>query len=232
MYSEPTRDSLREHLGVSMKKPKYVIFDCDGVLVDSEILANRVEAEIKTALGFPTTTEEQIRKFVGFGTNHPDIKKEIKKLPSNYLEMVDEKLEKVYENELLAIDGINETLELLQTPKCVASSSELEWIEKKLSLVQLSHHFTESLFSGHMVQNGKPAPDLFLFAAEKMGWNPAECLVVEDSEAGVRAGKAAGMTVCGFMGGQHIYPGHAEKLLKLGADLVISDIRKLLLFME
>lgn len=205
-----------------------VIFDCDGVLVDSEILANRVEAEVKTELGFPTTLAEQIEKFVGLGTNHPDIQAEIRRLPPDYLALVDARIKGVYERELAALPGAAETLARLGLPKCVASSSELEWIEFKLSLTGLASHFPAALFSGHMVARGKPAPDLFLHAARTMGWAPADCLVVEDSVAGVRAGKAAGMRVCGFLGGGHVLPGHGERLRAAGAELIIDDLRELL----
>lgn len=213
-----------------MKKPKYVIFDCDGVLVDSEILANRVEAEVKTELGFPTTTEEQITKFVGLGTNHPLIKDEIRKLPSHYLELVDQRIHEIYRKELVAIPGVIETLQALKLPACVASSSELEWIDIKLTITRARSFFADALFSGHMVKAGKPAPDLFLYAAREMGWEPSECLVIEDSVAGVSAGRAAGMIVCGFVGGSHILSGHAERLIQAGADYVIPDIRNLLRF--
>ncbi|MBX3019705.1 MAG: HAD family hydrolase [Bdellovibrionaceae bacterium] len=211
-----------------MARPRYVIFDCDGVLVDSEILANRVEAEVKTELGFPTTLEEQIQKFVGLGTNHPLIQEELARLPSNYLALVDERVEAVYARELKPISGVAEVLMNLERPRCVASSSELAWIERKLAWTGLAAYFPSVLFSGHMVTRGKPAPDLFLHAAGEMGWDVSECLVVEDSAAGVRAGKAAGMKVCGFTGGKHILPGHADALLALGADFVIHDFRRLL----
>ena len=210
-----------------MNKPKYVIFDCDGVLVDSEFLANTVEAEVKTELGFPTSAEEQIKKFVGMGTNHPLLRAEIASLPSHYLRLVDERLMPRFERDLRAIPGVAEVLESLALPKCVASSSELTWIERKLEITGL-RGFLPDLFSGHMVANGKPAPDLFLFAAAQMGWDPAECLVVEDSVAGVKAAHAAGMRVCGFLGGSHVFPGHAETLISAGADILISDIRNLM----
>lgn len=210
-----------------MKKLKNIIFDCDGVLVDSEILANRVEAELKTELGFPTTTEEQIQKFVGFGSNHPVMIEELKRLPKNYLETVDQRIHKIYETELKAIYGVLELLQSLENPICVASSSEPEWINQKLKITQLKPFFDKSIFSGHMVKATKPAPDLFLFAAHKMEWDISECLVIEDSVAGVIAGRAAGMTVCGFLGGSHILPGHAERLIQAGADYIVSDIRKI-----
>ncbi len=212
-----------------MKKPKYVIFDCDGVLVDSEILANRVEFEIKNELGFPITLEEQITKFVGCGMNHPAMQAELKRLPKDYWLKVDRRCDEVYKAELKSIAGVVNTLELLALPKCVASSSEPEYLDMKLNLTNLKLFFSQSaIFHGRLVKKSKPEPDLFLHAVEKMGWVAEDCLVVEDSEHGVKAGRAAGMIVCGFLGGAHIYPGHADKLLNAGAHYLISDMRNLL----
>lgn len=211
-----------------MKKPKYVIFDCDGVLVDSEILANRVEVEVKNELGFPITLEEQITKFVGCGMKHPVMQTELQRLPQHYWQMVDERCDEVYRNELKAIAGVAQTLESLRLPKCVASSSEPEYLDMKLSLTDLKGYFPEAIFHGRSVSKPKPEPDLFLHAAKTLGWTVEDCLVVEDSEYGVRAGKAAGMIVCGFLGGAHIYPGHADRLIKAGADYLISDIKNIL----
>ncbi len=211
-----------------MNRPKYVIFDCDGVLVDSEIIANRIEAEVKTELGFPTTVEEQIRTFVGMGMNHPVMQQELKRLPSNYWSMVDERIRKSYPTELKAIAGVLEVVQKLKLPKCVASSSEPDWLEIKLRLTGLEPYFLGATFHGQLVKRSKPEPDIFLHAIETMGWTAQDCLVIEDSELGVKAGRAAGALVCGFLGGAHIQKGHADKLLNAGADFVVSDITKLL----
>ena len=210
-----------------MKKPKYIIFDCDGVLIDSEILANRVEAETKTELGFPITIEEQIKKFVGMGISHPGMQEELKRLPPHYLDLVDQKMKQVYKSELQAISGTVNALESLNIPKCVASSSEPEWLDIKLSLTNLKKYFGDSIFHGKLVSKCKPEPDLFLFVLKKMEWSASDCLVVEDSVYGVQAGRAAGLRVCGFLGGAHILPGHSERLTKAGADYLISDLKDL-----
>ena len=107
----------------------------------------------------------------------------------------------------------------------MASSSEPEGLAFKLEHTKLKHHFPEAIFSGRMVERTKPAPDLFLLALEKMGWPAGNTLVVEDSVAGVEAGRAAGLTVWGFTGGSHIYPGHEEKLVKAGADRIIANFK-------
>lgn len=211
-----------------MKKPKYVIFDCDGVLIDSEILANRVAAEVKTALGFPITLEEQLSKFVGCGLSHPLMRAELERLPKDFMKRFEKRCAEVFKAELKAIAGVVSTLERLKLPKCVASSSEPEYLEKKLAHTGLSPFFPESVFHGRLVEKPKPEPDLFLHAAKEMNWAAEDCLVIEDSEHGVRAGRAAGMIVCGFIGGSHIYPGHADRLLSAGADYIVSDIRNIL----
>ena len=208
-----------------MKRPKYIIFDCDGVLIDSEILANRVEAETKNELGFPITLEEQIKKFVGMGISHPDMQAELKRLPSHYLDAVDQKMKQVYKNELQAIAGTVSALESLNIPKCVASSSEPEWLDFKLSLTDLKKYFSNSIFHGKLVSKCKPEPDLFLFVLKQLGWTASDCLVVEDSVYGVQAGRAAGLSVCGFLGGAHVRPGHSDRLLEAGADYLVSDLK-------
>ena len=206
---------------------KSIIFDCDGVLIDSEIIANRIEVEVKSELGFPITLEEQLKKFVGLGMSHPVMQEELKRLPPDYWQVVDDRVKVAYLNELKVIDGVVEFLAQLSLPKCVASSSEPEWLTFKLEHTKLIHHFPNAVFSGRMVKKSKPAPDLFLLAIAKMGWESPGCLVIEDSVVGVEAGKAAGLTVCGFTGGAHIYPGHAEKLIQAGADHLVSDFKQI-----
>lgn len=211
-----------------MNKLNYVIFDCDGVLVDSEIIANRIEAEVKTALGFPTTVEEQISKFFGHGHDSPTLQAALRRLPKNYSEWVDEKVRVAYDTDLRAVTGIPELLSGVRAPSCVASNSHPDWLELKLSLTGLKPFFGNAVFSGHQVKRSKPAPDLFLYAASMMGWPIKGCLVIEDSIVGVTAGKAAGMVVCGLLAGSHIQPGHAQRLIQAGADYVVSSASSVL----
>lgn len=211
-----------------MKKPKAVIFDCDGVLIDSEIIANRIEVEVKCELGFPTTLEEQLKKFVGHGPTSPIVIEELKKLPPHFDALVDERCKIAYQSELQPIAGVVEVLQMLKLPKCVASNSRTPWLNLKLEVTGIKPFFPNAIFSGDAVKRGKPEPDLFLHSMKTMGWSHQECLVVEDSVAGVTAGKAAGLLVCGFVGGGHIYPGHAERLLQAGADYIVTDIRNIL----
>jgi HAD superfamily hydrolase (TIGR01509 family) len=215
-----------------MKKPKNIIFDCDGVLVDSEIIANRIEVEVKNELGFPITLEEQISKFVGHGMTTSVMQEELSRLPESYNSIVDERCKIAYLQELKSIQGVTEVLQSLAHPKCVASSSRSDWLDYKLTLTDLKPFFKNSVFSGDMVKKCKPAPDLFLYAIETMGWSASDCLVIEDSVAGVTAAKAAGILTCGFIGGSHIFPGHSEKLLAAGADYIIKDITMVINLLE
>jgi HAD superfamily hydrolase (TIGR01509 family) len=211
-----------------MKKPKHLIFDCDGVLVDSEIIANQVEADVKCELGFPITLEEQITKFTGHGFTSSVVQDEMNRLPENYWQIVDDRCKEAYARELKAIRGVAEVLKALSHPKCVASSSRADWLDLKLTLAGLKSFFPNAIFSGDDVVKCKPAPDLFFHAMAKMDWQASDCLVIEDSVAGVTAGKSAGLVVCGFVGGSHVFPGHAERLLKAGADYIVSDIRNII----
>ncbi len=210
-----------------MKLTESIIFDCDGVLIDSEIIANRVEVQIKNELGFPITLEEQLRTFVGLGMSHPVMQEEHKRLPANYWELVEKRVKTAYQSELKAISGVSETLEKLALPKCVASSSEAEWLKFKLEHTKLKHYFGQAIFNGQMVKNCKPAPDLFLLVLERLKWSARTTLVVEDSLVGVQAGVAAGLRVWGFVGGSHIRSGHEQKLLDAGAEQIFSDFRKI-----
>lgn len=214
-----------------MKKPQYLIFDCDGVLVDSELIANRIEAQVKTALGFPISMQEHIRKFVGLGSNNLDLQRELVHLPKHYMEHIDELLMKAYRSELQPVHRASETLARISLPKCVASSNSPSWLDFKLKHTQLDQYFQNNLFSGHSVKFNKPAPDIFFYVTERMGWKASDCLVIEDSVPGVIGAKAAGMKVCGFLGASHIFDGDADRLIQAGADYLIKDFENLLVFL-
>ncbi|MGZ3723197.1 MAG: HAD family hydrolase [Bdellovibrionales bacterium] len=206
---------------------KFLILDFDGVLADSEIIGSEVEAEIKNKLGIAITLQEQISKFTGLAKNDPVMLEELSRLPANYWEIVDTRVGEVYRERLKPIKGTVEFLENLKMPRSIASNSEPDWLELKLEITGLKKFFGEFAFHRQLVKQGKPSPDLFLYALAKMGGTPSECLVVEDSVHGVRAGKAAGMTVCGFLGGAHVLPGYEERLRLAGADFFVSDLRDL-----
>jgi HAD superfamily hydrolase (TIGR01509 family) len=207
-----------------------VIFDCDGVLVDSEPIINRAHAEILTACGYAIGEEELVARFCGMSDAEMlgTIEREWRcALPHGYAARVGALIEHAYRHSLVGIPGITEALDSLRLPICVASSSSLEQIRGKLDLTGLLTRFGENLFSAAMVARGKPAPDLFLYAAERVGAEPRRCLVIEDSPAGVDAAVAAGMTAIGFCGGGHCGPQHGARLRAHGAALVIDDMREL-----
>jgi HAD superfamily hydrolase (TIGR01509 family) len=180
-----------------------VIFDCDGVLVDSEPIANRLLAEALSGIGLTMTTEESSAAFMGrsWASNLEEIEARLGREPPLDLETrYHDDMRAAFERELEPVPGIVAALDRIELPWCVASSSTPAHIRFVLEHTGLLERFADRLFSATEVQHGKPAPDLFLHAASRMGWEPARCAVVEDSQAGVQAGLAAGMTVFGYAG--------------------------------
>src|SRR6267142_3715361 len=206
------------------------IFDCDGVLVDSEPIINRAHAQVLTACGYSITEQELVGRFCGMCD--PDMLDIIERewgraLPGFYGERVGLMIESGFRQSLAAIEGVAEMLDGLEVPVCVASSSAPEQIRRKLELTGLLAHFGQNLFSATMVARGKPAPDLFLYAAQQLATAPDRCLVIEDSPAGIDAALAAGMTAIGFCGGSHCGPEHGTRLQARGAALVMDDMLEL-----
>jgi HAD superfamily hydrolase (TIGR01509 family) len=180
-----------------------LILDNDGVLVDSEPIANRVLAELLTECGHPTTYEEAVRDYLG-GTLR--LVRDIveprlgRPLPGDFEARYHERLFARMRAELAVVAGVVAALDAIDLPTCVASSGTHERIETTLAAVGLLDRFAGRIFSAGDVPRGKPHPDLFLYAAERMGAEPDRCLVVEDSPHGVAAAKAARMTVIGYAG--------------------------------
>jgi HAD superfamily hydrolase (TIGR01509 family) len=209
---------------------KLVIFDCDGVLVDSEPIINRAHAEVLTACGYPITEKILVERFCGM--SDPDMLEIIERewgraLPASYAEHVGLMIEAGFHQSLAPTKGVAEALASLTLPICVASSSSLEQIRKKLEITGLLGRFGEHLFSASMVARGKPAPDLLLYAAQNLMTAPDACLVIEDSPAGIDAALAAGMTAIGFAGGSHCGPEHKGRLQRHGTALVMDDMLEL-----
>jgi len=208
-----------------------VIFDCDGVLVDSEPIVNRVHAETMTALGYPITEAELLERFLGTSDAHmlQVLEREWgRALPDDYRGRVMAAVAREYRASLAAIAGIHQALAAITVPVCVASSGVPAQIRLALECVGLLGRFGANRFSASMVARGKPAPDLFLYAAARMGAAPGDCVVVEDSIAGIDAAIAAGMTAIGFCGGSHCRPRHREVLRAHGAGYVIDQMSDLL----
>jgi HAD superfamily hydrolase (TIGR01509 family) len=183
--------------------PDLVIFDCDGVLVDSEPLSNRILAERLTAEGLPMTREESVRDFMGrsWASVSAVVEERLgRALPGDFSERYLDALFEAFEAELEPVPGIEAALDAIALPTCVASSGAHERIRAALGATGLLARFDGRIFSATEVEHGKPAPDLFLHAAARMGFEPARCVVIEDSPAGVEAAQAAGMAVFGYAG--------------------------------
>ena len=207
-----------------------VIFDCDGVLVDSEPIINQAHAHVLTACGYPITEQNLVERFCGMSDREmlEIIEREWGRvLPTSYAEHVGLMIEAGFRQSLAPIEGVAEALDSLRLPICVASSSSLAQIRQKLTITGLLGRFGDHLFSATMVARGKPAPDLFLYAAQRLATVPDRCLVIEDSPAGIDAALAAGMTAIGFSGGSHCGPEHGACLQKHGAALVMDDMLEL-----
>lgn len=202
-----------------------VIFDCDGVLIESEILSIEAEARVFSRHGLPVDADFVFEHCTGlswkselaFMEDHFKVK-----LPESISAEAASEIEHELTTRLVAMAGIEAALDALPIPVCVASSSTPERLRLSLGKVGLYDRLAPHIFSSTMVKNGKPAPDLFLYAADAMKTAPDRCVVIEDSLHGVRAAKAAGMTVIGFTGGGHCRKGHDRRLLEAGADRLVT----------
>ncbi len=182
-------------------KYKCIIFDCDGVLVDSETLSNTVLIDMAKSVGLVMDLHMADKYFTGksLARNFEYIEKKIsKKLPYDFEKNFRKKSFAVFKNNLQPIDGVHDLLNRLTIPYCVASSGPLEKIKLNLTTTKLIDKFDNNIFSCYEIQSWKPEPTIFLHAAEKMGFQPSECVVVEDSISGVHAAKAGGFDVYAY----------------------------------
>jgi len=207
-----------------------VIFDCNGVLVDSESIASAVLAEAFAAVGLTITAEVVARRF--HGRRPADIFAAVeaatgRKLPPGFTSNVAAETLQRFRAELRPIPHAARALTWVRGPKAVASSSSFDRIRTSLEVTGLLNFFSERLFSASDVPKGKPAPDLFLQLTARLQVDPADCIVVEDSAAGVTAAAAAGMTPIGFAGGSEAAGRLARELEAAGARAVIADMRAL-----
>jgi HAD superfamily hydrolase (TIGR01509 family) len=207
-----------------------VIFDCDGVLIDSELLSIRADRECLAECGIEVSVDEIRDRYTGisFAGMVADLEARHGPLPADFADRHRTRLWPLFETELQAIPGVGAVLDSLTCKICVASSGRPERLKHALSLVGLYDRFHPHIFSATEVPRGKPAPDLFLYAAERMGVMPERCVVIEDSLPGVTAAVAAGMRVIGFVGASHCRPGDAARLSAQGAIAVIDDMAQLL----
>jgi len=207
-----------------------IIFDCDGVLVDSEVISCRAHAETLTRHGYPITPDGVLKRFLGVSDREARqiVETEIgRRLPDSFEAEVKQATLSFYADDLNAIAHVGEAISALAMPKCVASSGTPEKIRHGLSCAGLYDQLAPHIFSATQVKRGKPAPDIFLFAAEQMGARPERCVVIEDSVHGVTGARAAGMTVLGFHGGSHCTAEHEDALRKAGTAATFADMREL-----
>ena len=211
--------------------PEVVIFDCDGVLVDSEVISLGVTRRMLAAAGLSLSDDETRRRFLG--RRQDAVLRRVESelgvpLPNDFTGALSREILAAFERDLKGVEGVRQAVEGLDARVCVASSSAPDRLRFALRVTGYDAIFAPNIFSSAEVPRGKPHPDLFLFAARAMGAAPKECLVIEDSVAGVAAARAAGMTVFGFVGGSHFSgPAQAAELTAAGADLIFDDMARL-----
>lgn len=206
-------------------EPDLIIFDCDGVLVDSELLSCRCLSETLSEFGIALSPAQALELFLGRSTAaiEQHYRERGQAVPAGFLTRLKSHVLTTFAGALQPIAGIDAVLSGLRQPFCVASSSDLDRVSLSLEVTGLAAHFGERLYTAQMVRRGKPAPDLFLYAAERMGAQPSRTLVIEDSASGVQAAKAAGMTAWGFTGGGHYRDRDGRAILSAaGADRVFA----------
>lgn len=217
-------------LAMSPASADLVIFDCDGVLIDSEWIACEIEAEVLQENGFDIDAAGVQRLLLGLSTaSAADVlRREYGRVPDiGVLDLIKQRMAAAFSVRLQAIPGIHDLLDRMTPRRCVASSSDPERLRRTLSQVDLHHRLSPHIFSATMVANGKPAPDLYLYAASRMAAAVKRCLVIEDSIPGVKAARAAGMAVIGFIGGRHCDQAHGDALRLAGADRIVSSYEEL-----
>ena len=213
--------------GSKLRAIKGIIFDFDGVIADSEALANTVLAETVTELGLPTTLPDALERYMG--KRWPEVIAAIesgvgRSLGPTFSDDVKAATLARFRTHLREVTGASDFIRRHgHLPRCIASSSSADRLALSLEVLRLTEEFDGIVFSADLVARGKPHPDIFLYAADKIGVAPGDCLVVEDSLSGVRAGVAAGATVLGLCAGAHIQDGHAERLREAGATDVVTS---------
>jgi HAD superfamily hydrolase (TIGR01509 family) len=207
-----------------------LIFDFDGVIADSEALANLVLAEAVSEFGMPTTLEAAYKRYMGkpFGDVIAIIESDIgKKLPTDFADQIQNRTFERFRQELKAVDGVERFIETFsQFPRCIASTSSAERIRVCLDVMGLRALFEPHIFSVSEVPRSKPHPDVFLHAARQLSIPPSRSLVIEDSIRGVQAGVAAGMVVIGILAASHIQSGTRERLRDAGAHYVADTFEE------
>jgi len=207
-----------------------VIFDCDGVLVDSEVIAREIEIAVLGELGLHYDSHDFTVRFMGRSSRmfyellEADGRERLgRSIIEEIREPIRERYRKAIDERLTEVPGALRAVESVRTPKAVASSSSVRGLGVKLRKTGLWDHFAPHVYSAEAVTHAKPAPDLFLHAAEALAAAPSRCLVIEDSVNGVLAGCAAGMRVWGFRGGGHMTDRLSARLSESGAERIVAD---------
>lgn len=203
------------------------IFDCDGVLVDSEIIAARVESKLLNEAGYPISVEEMGERFAGMTWKNIllSVEKEIDiPLSASLLDKSETLLDQRLAREVKIIEGVSFALSRIEGPRCICSNSSVHRLDSMLTKVGLKEQFAPNIFSAKELgaDRVKPKPDIYLHALSQMGVAAKKAVVVEDSVHGVHAARDAGIRVIGFTGASHTYPSHADRLTDAGAETVIS----------
>ncbi|MCM2294470.1 HAD family phosphatase [Allorhizobium sp. BGMRC 0089] len=209
-----------------------LLFDCDGVLVDSEIIAAKVESKLLTDAGYPISVEEMGERFAGMTWKNIllSIEQQIDiPLSASLIDKSEKLLDERLAREVKIIEGVIYALSRLSGPRCICSNSSSARLDMMLTKVGLKDAFAPHIYSAKDLgaDRVKPKPDIYLHGAAQFNVKPQACLVIEDSVHGVMAARAAGMRVIGFTGASHTYPSHADRLTDAGAETVISRMMDL-----
>ena len=206
---------------------RLLIFDFDGVVADSEVVSNQVLAEAVSQLGKPTSVQESYARYMG--KRSPEVLAEIERaigrpLPEGFPQALQDRTLAALGQDLEVVAGLHDYLAAFPEPqRCIASSSSPDRLALCLEVLGLHDAFAPHVYSASLVERGKPAPDIFLYAAKQLGVAPSHCLVLEDSASGVAAAIAAGMTVIGLLAASHIQPDHGARLTAAGAHFVAES---------
>ena len=210
--------------------PRALIYDFDGVIADSEVLVNTAMAEGVTRLGLPMTAEGSIATYLGM--RWPEVVARTRTLlteqgltpPDDFGDALKANIHSRFKSELREVPGARAAIRpFAPLPRAIASSSSADRLALCLEALELTDDFGTHVYSADLVTNGKPAPDIFLFAAERLKAQPSDCIVIEDSPSGIRAARAAGMTAVGLHAAAHLPVGHDQKLLDAGAHHIAKD---------
>jgi HAD superfamily hydrolase (TIGR01509 family) len=209
-----------------------ILFDCDGVLVDSEIIAAEVESKLLRDAGFDITAEDMCIRFAGMDWKSILLAIEAEAdipVSATLIDKSEKLLDQKLAQRVKMIEGVPYALSKIQEKRCICSNSSIPRLDLMLTKVGLKAHFGPHIYSAKDLgpDRTKPKPDVYLHGAKMFGVDPARCLVIEDSVHGVHAARAAGMRVIGFTGGSHTYPTHADRLTDAGAETVIARMVEL-----